>query len=117
QFHIPLGSKLGKQIVKLEDETDVLGPPFRKPAAPKRADCEAVDFHNASRWRVESPDQVKQSRLSRARWPHQSEKVSLRDLQVDPLQNVDALAPSRKVLVHIRYLDQTAVVCIRSITI
>ena len=60
-----------------------------------------ADLDVAAGRRVESAHQVEQRRLSGARRPHQRQEVALRDLEVDALQHVDALAAAREVLVDV----------------
>ena len=71
---------------------------------PRLADRDAADLDRAAGRRVEAADQVEQRRLARARRSHQREEVALRDLEVDALQHVDALAAAGEVLVDVRDL-------------
>ena len=59
-----------------------------------------------SRRRVEPADQVEQRRLARAGRAHQREEISLGDIEVDALQDVDALTAPLKHLVQIANRDQ-----------
>ena len=58
-----------------------------------------IDF--AAARRIEAANQVQQRRLSRARRPHEREKITLRNLEVDALQHFDALVASRVVLLNV----------------
>ena len=51
--------------------------------------------------RVEPADQVEQRRLAGAGRAHQRQELALRDVEVDALQHVDALAAAGEVLVDV----------------
>src|SRR5690606_2996510 len=54
----------------------------------------------ARRRPVEPADEVEQGGLARARRPHQGDEFAAPDLEVQPLQDVDLLAPAGEGLVH-----------------
>ena len=75
-------------------------------AARHLVDAVAGNLDRAFRRRVEPADQVEQRRLARARRSHQREEIPLRNLEVDPLQHVDALASAEIHLVKVPNPDQ-----------
>ena len=70
------------------------------------ADVHAADLHRPAGRRIEPADQVEQRRLARPGRAHQRQEVALRDVEVDALQDVDALAAAREVLVNVANLDE-----------
>ena len=108
QLDVAFGGEHGQQVVELKDEADVLRAPARQPAAAERADALAADFDRAAGRRIEPAHQIEQRRLARARRSHQGEEIAARNLEIDALQHVDALAAPRERLVHVRDANERA---------
>src|SRR4051812_37543797 len=118
QFDVPCRGEHRQQVVHLEDEPDVTGAPGGELPAGELVDAVAADLYRAFARRVESTHQVQQRRLAGAGRPHEGEKVTLRDVERDALQDVDALVravvdlvqiPDGNQRVHSALLDSCAI--------
>ena len=98
QLDVALGGQHRQQVVELEDEADVLRAPAPTARRPTSLSMRSPPTSIApSRRRVEPADQVEQRRLARAGRAHQREEIALRNVEVDALEHVDALAAAREV--------------------
>ena len=106
QLHVPLRRQHRQEVIELEHEAHVGGPPPGQRAAGKLVDALAVDRDVARGGRVQPADEVEQGRLARSGWAHQGEEVALGDVQVDAVQDLDPLPPALIGLGHAADLDQ-----------
>src|SRR5262249_52049109 len=91
QLHVPLRREDGQQVVGLEDEADVGGPPARQLAAGELVEALAVHRDAPGRRRVEPADQGQQGGLARPGGPHAGDEVGGGDVEVDAVQDLDPL--------------------------
>ena len=82
QFHIPLGVEDGHEIVELENEAHVLGPPCGQGAFRELVNALAAYFYGALGWTVEAADEVQQGRLARTGRTHEGKEFALGDGKV-----------------------------------
>ncbi len=75
------------EVVELEDESDVVGPPAGDLAFGHPADFLVVDDHRAGRRPIEAGDQVEERRLAGTRGSHQGEELPFVDRQVESRQH------------------------------
>src|SRR5262249_6301710 len=94
QLDVALRGEHRQQVVELEDEADVGGPPARELATRQLVDAPVVHHDGASARHVQAADEIQQGSLAGAGWPHQRDEVRARDIEVDAVQDFDGLAPA-----------------------
>src|SRR5438477_8874503 len=75
------------QVVELEDEPDVAGPPGGPSALPHATDVLAGDAHRPRGGLIDSRDQVEQRGLSRTGRTHQRLERAFRNVEVDAVEH------------------------------
>jgi len=90
QLDVLEGRQHRDEVVELEDEADVVGPPAGDPRVGEHPQVLIVDDHAAPGGPVEPGDQVEQGGLARARGAHQGEVFALLDGQVEVDEHRDA---------------------------
>ena len=106
QFDVLLRREGRQQVIELEDEADVGRPPVGQFGGGQALDPPPGDPDGAVGRTIQTGDQVEQGALAGAGRPHQGEKVALRDVQVDMVQDLDPFATPLIDLAHTADLDQ-----------
>ena len=88
QRHILHGRKLGQQVVKLEDETDVLVAVLCQLLVRQRIEVGIVDQHGAFGGLVEGADNMEQGGFPRTRCPHDGDDRAVGNFEVDAFQHL-----------------------------
>src|SRR5207302_9628336 len=96
----------GEQVVELEHEADVGGPPARQLTAGQAVDAPPVHHHAARGRRVEPADEVQQCGLARARRSHEGHEVAAGNVEIHAVQHLDRLAPAAIALGDPANLDE-----------
>src|SRR6185437_7884246 len=95
QLHVLRGREHRQQVVELEYEADVRGPPASKGALAEPVDPLAADAQRPLGRRIEAADQIEQRGLSRARGSHEREEIPRSDVEIDVVQHLDLLSSAR----------------------
>ena len=93
QLDVAIGRQHREQIVELKDEADVARPPRRQLRFGHLGDDLATDRDLTLRRSVQPRDQVQQRRLARTGRPHQTDELTRVNVEIEPVQNIDDLAP------------------------
>ncbi len=92
-------------MIKLKDEADAAGAPFRQLGFIEIANALAIDIDGSAGRRIEAGDEVEQRRLARAARSHQGEKLALGHFEGQLLEHVNLLAAAPKILAQILDLN------------
>src|SRR5690606_14493315 len=106
QLDVAGGSEHRQQVVELEHEADVVGAPAGQLPPRSLREVVVADDHLSGGRGVEAAEQVQQGGLAGTRGPHQGEELPGGDLEVEPLQDVDAFAAAVVDLVGVDDTDQ-----------
>ncbi len=106
QFDVLEGGQDRDQVIGLEDEADVVGPPAGDLRLAQVAEILAVDDDLAPGGPVEPGDQVQERRLARARRPHQREVLAFADREVEIHQHGDPELVAAVFLVNVPQDDR-----------
>ncbi len=91
QFHIALCGQHGHQVIELENESDVSGPPACESAAAELIQPLSGHGDFARRRRIQAADQIEEGGLTRTARTHQGHKLAFGDVEIQVLQHADAL--------------------------
>ena len=81
--------------------------PLRKFTSGHVGDLVAVDRDAAGRGHVQSSQQIEQGCLAGTAGPHECDKVTLVDVQIEALQHLNLFATAAVCLVQSTHFDQT----------
>src|SRR5215471_6349423 len=84
-FH---GAQYRNQVVELEDEAHMSGPPSSELVLAEPAQYLFSHFNGSGRWLIEPGDEVKESRFARPRGSHQCHERAIGDPQANIFQRV-----------------------------
>src|SRR3984893_16227761 len=97
------------EVVHLEDEADVTCPPCGEIAGGHVGDVVAGYGDAAARWHIQATEQIEQGGFAGAAWPHEGDKFSLADVEIESLQDVNLLATATIRLVQVANLNQAGI--------
>src|SRR5262249_48923164 len=98
----------GQQVVELEHEPHVGGPPAGERAAAELIDPVPVDGDGAASRSVEAADEIEEGRLARPGGAHERDEAARRDVEVDPVEDRDPLTSTLVDLGDAADLDEGA---------
>src|ERR1700739_313664 len=107
QFHILKRREHRDEVVHLKDEPDMAGAPFRQLARRHVRDFIAGNGDLSACRDVQTAQEVEQSSLARAAGSHEGNKLTLRHVEIQALQDVDFLATPAIRFVEITNLNET----------
>src|SRR6266851_6997229 len=96
----------GDEVVHLENKTDVAGAPLRQLAARHVRNFVTVDGDAARGGHVETTQEIEQRGLAGAAGPHKRDEVTLVDVEIQALENLDFFAAAAVSLVQTANLDE-----------
>jgi len=105
QLHVLEGREHRDQVVELEDEPHVGGPPAGQLRLVEGRDVDAADDDRAAVDLVDPGDEIEQRALARARGAHQREELAFADVEVDVPQNGNDVAAALVGLADVSHLD------------
>src|SRR6266542_465667 len=110
QFDVAIRRQDGQEIVKLEHESDVFGPPRRQGPIAELIDALTADRDGTARRPVQPSDQVQQGGFARSRRPHQRQEFAFRRGQAETGMLSGLLRTTPKGLLHVLDANQRFVV-------
>ena len=99
------------EVVHLEDEADVAGPPLGQLVGGHVRDFVAGDGDAAVRRDIEAAQQIEQGGLARAAGPHEGHEIAFVDVEIQALQHLDLFAAAAVGLVQTANLDEAVWFC------
>src|SRR5205823_28783 len=94
-----------EQVVELEDEADVPGPPAGQFAFGHFGDDVLADGDAALGGAIEAGNEVEQRGLAGPGRPHEREELAGAHVEREPLEHLDGLAAARERLVQVANLN------------